>query len=330
MDKNERSIGIDIVKTIAIFSVISVHFFLNSGFYEIVISVSDLRIVLAVFFRYFFVICVPLFLIITGFLMKKKKLTISYYKGIWKILVTYILISVLTFFVRKYYLGDEVNWIDGIKGLLFFGLNGYAWYVNMYIGLFLLIPFLNILYYNLEKKNQIILLLILIFLTSLKVTPDWWKFLFPLTYYFIGVFVGENGSILKKRTLLWILLATLTIQTILCFLVSQGSFFRGIFGLNGDFPTLVVTTCVFLLFYDINIKGKVKNIFILFSKYTLEIYLVSYFVDRCVYSYLREYYNTLELIPYFIIIVLFILGISLLIAVILNPLQKIILQTIIK
>lgn len=76
----KRNINIDLIKSIAVFSVISVHFFLNVGLYEIIINSSNMYI--AIFFRTLFMICVPLFIITTGYLMKDKTLSKKYYLGI--------------------------------------------------------------------------------------------------------------------------------------------------------------------------------------------------------------------------------------------------------
>ena len=58
--------------------------------------------------------------------------------------------------------------IVNIKGALLnlLGYNQYSWYVNMYIGLYLLIPFLNLLWNNIEDKSgHFILVVILVIMT---------------------------------------------------------------------------------------------------------------------------------------------------------------------
>lgn len=67
----KRNVNLDLVKCIAVFSVISVHFFLNNGFY--LVPVIGKKMYISVFFRTLFMICVPLFMVATGYLMKDKK-----------------------------------------------------------------------------------------------------------------------------------------------------------------------------------------------------------------------------------------------------------------
>lgn len=67
----KRNINIDLIRCCAIFAVISVHFFRNNGFYTE--PVIGWRMYLMVFMRTTFMICVPLFLLITGYLMNRKE-----------------------------------------------------------------------------------------------------------------------------------------------------------------------------------------------------------------------------------------------------------------
>ena len=114
-----------------------------------------------------FMVCVPLFLITTGFLMSEKKLSLRYYKGIPHTLFIYLAASFCCMAV-VHFKETPYTWHTAIQDLIDFTGAPYAWYVEMYIGLFLLIPFLNLIYRNLEGKRQKqILILTLFVLTSL-------------------------------------------------------------------------------------------------------------------------------------------------------------------
>jgi surface polysaccharide O-acyltransferase-like enzyme len=261
--------------------------------------------------------------------MKKKEANINYYKGIHRIIIPYVLISILCFVVRKYFIQDGMTWLEGIKGLFRFSLDGYSWYVNMYIGLFLLIPFLNIIYNNLRTDAiKLLLILTLVFLSSLitihNIIPDYWASLYPITYYMIGVYISENKIKIKKPILFIIAFLVIIAESIICFAwaYSNGNVFRVIFTGWGTLPNLIVSVLIFLLFYDIDIKQKVcQNIFKVISKLTLEIYLISYIIDRIFYPYFCKDMNTLELLPYYGIIVLSIFLISTILAIVINFIQ---------
>lgn len=88
----KRNINLDMIRVIAVFSVLSVHFFLHNGFYEEI--VVGKRLFFMGTMRNFFMICVPLFLILTGFLMNKKVVSRKYYSGLKKTYITYVLASI--------------------------------------------------------------------------------------------------------------------------------------------------------------------------------------------------------------------------------------------
>ena len=82
-----RNINIDLIKCIAVFSVISVHYFANAGLYRNIIIGTNYYI--GIIFRTLFMICVPLFIITTGYLMKNKILSKKYYLGAIRVIITY-------------------------------------------------------------------------------------------------------------------------------------------------------------------------------------------------------------------------------------------------
>ena len=85
----KRNINIDLIKCIAVFSVISVHYFANVGLYKTIIEENKMYI--GIIFRTLFMICVPLFIITTGYLMKNKMLSKKYYLGAFRVIIIYIL-----------------------------------------------------------------------------------------------------------------------------------------------------------------------------------------------------------------------------------------------
>ena len=186
--------------------------------------------------RSFFIICVPLFITLSGYLLKNKKLEKSYYKRISKIIITYILASLLCVFYSVVFLKQDFTIKSIILNVLNFSAAPYSWYIEMYLGLFLLIPFLNIVYNALpSQKWKIWLIITFIILTSLpsvvniynsnsldwwvlpsssstmdKLIPAWWQGMYPITYYYIGCYLSEYGLKMRKSlNLLLIILSTI-------------------------------------------------------------------------------------------------------------------------
>lgn len=268
MIKN-RNINIDLVKVIAVFSVLSVHFFLNTNFYELNInSGSDY---LAALFRTLFMVCVPLFIITTVFLMRKKTVSKSYYFSISRVLITYLLYVIMFLSYKFFFLSNGIDVYYIGKSLFDFNESGYSWYVKMYIGLFLIILFLNIMYNGLSnKKNKQILLVTFLILTffhgiiNLKfdIVIDWWIFLYTITYYFIGSYIAEYGIKIKKRTTFLVFFSTLFLSSFINIYVSYGEMF--VSGLHNDWASLLnVITTTSLFIFMVNLVYSLKNKYIL-------------------------------------------------------------------
>ena len=210
-----RNPALDVIRCFALFTVISVHFFLNNGYYDTIVDCPRMYIMVAL--RTFFMICVPLFLVLSGYLMKNKKPNVKYYSKLLYTIGIYILASIACA-AYKYILSPEsFSAMGSVWGIFNFTTANYSWYVEMYIGLFLLIPFLNIIYNNLETQKQKLLLVgTMLILTAIPhfinsfqllnlewwitpsannnfdiIFPDYWIHLYPITYYFIGCYLSE-------------------------------------------------------------------------------------------------------------------------------------------
>ena len=70
MEKGERRTGIDLIKVLAVVSVISIHTIGNLHVLDM--DMCGIRAFLIVVFRYLVMECVPLFLMITGFYRRAK------------------------------------------------------------------------------------------------------------------------------------------------------------------------------------------------------------------------------------------------------------------
>lgn len=312
----KRNTNLDVIRCIAVFEVISIHFFLNNGFYSTI--VNSFEMYKQICFRTFFMSCVPLFMILSGYLMSNKALSLKYYFKISKIIVIYCMSSIACQ-IYYYFIAHEEPFTikQSILKILGFEGSAYAWYVNMYIGLFLIIPFINLIYKGLkDKKQKRGLLLILSIVTLLPsitniynfnvdgwfATPylssnhsvlftDWWTCLYPITYYFIGTYIKEFKPCIKKWKILIAIISTTILFSGFNFYRSYcGNFESSNYnGLNG-IENCVIATLVFIFimsidFSKVNMLSKI--IIKIVSESSLAIYLVSWIFDDKVYTALR-------------------------------------------
>lgn len=140
-----RSFGLDLTRVFAIFAVIGGHFFsIHTDFRSS--PMNDMSMFIQSMAQSILNCGVPLFIVLTGYLNVNKTINRKYYSGIWRVLLAYLVFSIVTLVFRHTAMGESITLVSGIKSILNFSSFMYAWYIEMWIGLFLLIPFLNILY----------------------------------------------------------------------------------------------------------------------------------------------------------------------------------------
>ena len=97
----KRVFGLDLVRTIAILLVVIVHVFMMNYFQISTIKGTSSFILL--FIKNISMACVPLFILLTGYLKYNKKLNKDHYKSIINILITYLVIAIITVLFIPFY-----------------------------------------------------------------------------------------------------------------------------------------------------------------------------------------------------------------------------------
>lgn len=348
-----RNSALDIIRIVAVFTVISVHFFLNNGFYSQTVQGTEMYIMVCM--RTLFSVCVPLFMILTGYLMSKKTLCKKYYSGITKTLIVFVLSTIACMIFKIVYNHQVYTFSDFIFDTLDFSGATYSWYIEMYIGLFLLAPFLNLAYNKLDnqKHKQILvgtLILITIVPTALnifnfdtaawwgnpkssdvfaKIVPSWWIGFYPVTYYFTGCYIREYGIKLKTKSLLALFILALFLFSSFNFYRSHGTTFKtGLYGHWYGFIPYILSTFLFILLSRIKTEKMhtgVKYALWKISDLALGIYLLSYIFDTIVYKELNAAVTPMTArLPYYLITVPIVFVCSALASYVINLLANLI------
>lgn len=320
--ERKRDERLDIIRIFSLLCVISVHFLLNSGFYEQ--DVYGKRMLAMCIYRSLFIICVPMFITLTGYLMNKKELNLKYYKGIIKVLVVYFICSVIYAVFEKLYLKENITIRIFIKNILSFAGTKYSWYIEMYTGLFLLIPFLNLIFNNLKDKKQTqVLLLTLVMMIGIpavvnifkfysidwwkspatdnsyvKLLPSWWTTIYPIFYYFLGAYLNKYTVKVSKMWNIIFVLIMVFLDGIFNYYRSYGSKF--IWGEWNTYYSAIVMLTTFLVF-NLLLKIRFKSVNKFRSKIlktlsnaSLGAYLISCVFDIIYYDKLK---NIIQCIP---------------------------------
>ncbi|MBQ6129243.1 MAG: acyltransferase family protein [Lachnospiraceae bacterium] len=290
-----RESGPDLIRSMACFFVVGAHFYLNTGYYDELMAGWKMFVMTA--FRWLFVTAVPLFFMLTGYFKKNKKMDRSHYMSLIPLAVSYVVISVAKMILYNRLYGK----IYGIKEM-FVNLGNYqiAWYMGLYLCVFLLIPFLNKGWYALDKKEQNALIATLIFLCALYpvwnyIAPSYFVGTYPVVFYFLGIAVRDRRWKVNKLILCAVLILTVLCEaTISMLFTSVGVFDWSLIstpdGTYGTAFITICTVCVFLLFYDTDIRSKIiRRILSLISKVSFEIYLFAGAYDALIYGCLKRY-----------------------------------------
>lgn len=163
----KRELYSDILKIISIFLVIIIHviaayrdkYLYTNGKYYFILTFVDS----------FTRIAVPIFFMITGtFMLSKKTEKYSDYfkKRIPKLLIPFFLISIVYYIYECNKMGESKSIIDFITAFLNNGVKYHFWYMYTIILIYLLIPFLQILVQNLDKKRLLNLIILLFVLSN--------------------------------------------------------------------------------------------------------------------------------------------------------------------
>ena len=310
-----RIIGLDLIRSFAILFVIAGHFFvLNTPFRST--TFDGISMFIQALFNPLFQTGVPLFLLLTGYLNSNKIVSKRYYKGCVRVLVAYLFFSIITILFRKYYLHEDLSWLKWILKIFDFSAIPYAWYIEMWIGLFLLTPFLNMMYKAIPTQRQKqILILTLYVMTALPdlfnryglhLVPGFWASCYPLTFFFAGSYIHEYRPRVDSWKLWLTMLLLCMINPIFNVLfVHNHTLIQVAGGPWGVFGT-VVAIAFFLLFYQTDFRSPVlRKSLTKISLLSLDMYLCCYIFDALVYPYFMDRYfvNQSQFGIYFFIIV---------------------------
>ncbi len=345
--ENGRDISLDRIRVLAFALVPSVHFFLNSEYYSTPVSGAGMYLMTVVLT--FCMTCVPLFLLLTGYLESGRRISLSaqglwnFYRKLVSVYVLYLIVSILVLLFRMLVQGERLGVMGSVEAI--FGFQHYSWYVEMYLGLALLIPFLNVLWREIpDRGGHRALLSVLLVLTVLPsvmdmaghaLLPDWWKGIYPVTYYCIGAYLREYDA-QDADGIRWIsrhnragrLFLLLLICVLLGGAYSIGRNCNGIFA-DGDWNgwgSLMHTVDAVLLFQLVRsldtskCSDRGRHIWMKLSSLTFAAYLLSWFPDQILYPLLNEQVPQAAMrFLFYVPMVLASIGLSLLLATVVTP-----------
>ena len=209
-----REVNPDLIRCIALFFVLGIHFYTHCDIYNA--GFTGVGAILSEFMRTSFTSCLALFLMLSGYFQRGRKLTARYYLGILRLLEMYLICAVLDLLYSHFWLGTELTVRSFLGSIVNFTASEYSWYILLYGGLFLMIPFLNLMYSALGCRGHKRILIVSFMALSclpfsalnvfVNLCPYWWQRIWPIMFYLMGMYVGEyRPQPGAKKCGLWLL-----------------------------------------------------------------------------------------------------------------------------
>lgn len=266
-----RNSNIELYRIIVMFLIVVHHYVVNSGLLEIMetkpLSITSTFLYSIGLWGKTGINC---FVLITGYFMCKKTITLRKFLKLFLEIVFYNLIIYFIFVLTGY---RSLSLIDAFKA--FFPIHGIATdFASCYLVFFLFIPFLNILIDKLNKQTHKTLLLLCLFVyTFLKFIPileirinyvGWFCVL-----YIFGAYISLNPFKKDTDTRYWgLMLVCLIIISILSVIAFRwarqyGSPIQSFYLVSDSNAPLAVMTafCAFMFFKNLKVRqSKIINI----------------------------------------------------------------------
>ena len=286
--------GPDLFRILGLLFVNGLHACLYNGFYSV--PQIGWEIWLSTSFRWLFYGCNAMFMLLTGYLKSSKPWNKRYYKGLWTVLTGYVLTCIISYPVRYFLIGET----DGIRVWLerFFTFSNYAWYVEMYIGLILISPILNLALQQISDRRKLLALAgCCVFVTSLHsvtavdLIPNYWSAMYPVTLYVLGGVIRK----LQPKIPVWscLLCAALTAMGLglTSLITTDKGFSSGFTQGYGGFWVIVMVTFLFLGIYRLQAGEKTGKVLRWLSGGVFEGYILSRLLDVWVYGLVPQWHT---------------------------------------
>ena len=266
---SERKVGLDILKIFAMIMVLSLHILGQGGFLS---SNNSNLIAPALLLETFCIVAVNCYVLITGYFQVDLKFKFSKILKLWvKIFFYSSAIYLILLFLNK----TQFSLVECLESFFPFFTKRY-WFINSYILLYILSPFINKFIRVLEKKEYEMLLLILFIFFSVfsSFLPGNFSFdstggygiIWFIVLYLFGAYIKlywkDNYNNNKNLYIyLLITIGSFLVSLFIKYLSAKFNFYdfsTSLFGYN-TFTVFLASIFLFLYFKNINIKStKIK------------------------------------------------------------------------
>lgn len=330
----KREAGLDLLRCFAAFLVVIVHSFLSNG-YTVTPQVGA-SMWIAGSFRLMSRFSVGIFLMLTGYLQGHKTGWRSCYRGLPVVLMSYAIAAAISIPIRHFVFEDVQSFSTWAQR--FFGYNGayYGWYVEVYVGLTLLTPFLNTGLKHSGNKQLFGFAAVLLFLSALPgltpwtVVPNFFVNLYPISYYVLGVIIRRVQPTIKPVFGLLVALGSALLMGAVTVLSTDGYFAQAMTWTFGDLGMVVGSVGLFIGLYRTKLPQWVGRVLAFLSTGCFGAYLLSHLLDATCYQWIIPWKKDGRFLLIFLCVTVPIYIVSLFLGIGLDQVSRLLLKPITK
>lgn len=240
--------------------------------------------------------CNAMFMLLTGYLKSTSPWGKRYYKSLVAVLVGYVLTCVISYPIRYFCIGET----DPLEVWLgrFIGFSNYAWYVEMYIGLFLFSPLVNLALDKIQEPKKLWMLTFGILIvtighsaTPLDLLPNYSGAMYPLALYTLGAVIRRT----KPQVPAWLGLGVAALTAMGLGLVSLKTavdgFSSGFTQGYGGFWVVLMVAALFLGVYRLQAGETWGKVLSWLSGGVFEGYILSRLFDVWIYGTVKQWHS---------------------------------------
>lgn len=285
VQKTQRNVSLDLLRILSMLLIIFLHSIDHSGVLE---QAENCGTSMYLYVRYMYAlcqVCVNLYIMLSGYFMITSKFRLQKLISLWMEAAFYSFIFKLLFMLT----GAESFSVTSLASCFFPILTGRYWFLTIYVGMYALSPFMNMLVRALDKKQHLLLNLTLFALMSLwsSIHPaiagmnsgGGWGLAWFVVLYLAAAWLRLYYTPRRKHAMSCFaafLLIPLLMAVAYC-LIPVGmvhSIANNWFSYDAA-PVYIMTLCLFIGFLNIDIRSaRLSKMILRIAPLTLGVYLI--------------------------------------------------------
>lgn len=272
-ETNKRKSEFELLKIILMLQILTLHYLRRALEGDIVLS-DNVNYYIIRIIESFCIVAVNAFILITGyFAYEREKVKIGKVLNLFSILIFYNVCIYIISIITKI---TTFN-LESLKEFVETCVTGGAWFVINYIVLYLLIPYINIIIKNINHKQFVVLLIIIIlffsiwptFISGTTVRDGGYGITNFIMLYLMGAYIAKYNKNTRKA---YIYFLVYIVMAIITYLISINviKIHVSAFAYNSIF-NIIGAVSLFLTFSKIKISSNIIN---KIAKHTFGIYII--------------------------------------------------------